>query len=131
VITYNLFGDAGTTIVCLLGLTLGILFTSGSSAQAATRWWARRMGTAASAAGEAARDAAVRVGEQAVTQIEAARQVAAAAREGMPFDGSANFPDIFGDVPATFAHATVDNSGAGVIELEESGAEEKPKRRSK
>ena len=100
-LTYNLFGDAGTTIVCLLGLTLGILFTSGSSAQAATRWWARRMGTAATATGVAARDAAVRVGETAAVQLENARAAATAAREGMPFDGSATFPDIFGDMPAT------------------------------
>lgn len=45
--TYNLFGHAGTTIVCLLGLALGLLFTTGSSVQAATQWWARRIGTAA------------------------------------------------------------------------------------
>ncbi|MCW2973436.1 MAG: translocase FtsK [Thermoleophilia bacterium] len=114
-LTYNLFGDAGTTIVCLLGLTLGILFTSGSSAQAATRWWAGRMGTAATAGGEAARAAAVRVSESAVTQLEAAKQLAVNARDGMPFDGSSSFPDIFGDVPSTFAHATV--GGASVLEL--------------
>ncbi|MCW2923867.1 MAG: cell division FtsK/SpoIIIE [Thermoleophilia bacterium] len=133
-LTYNLFGDAGTTIVCLLGLVLGLLFTSGSSAQAVTRWWARRMGTAATAAGGAARGAAVRVGESATVQIEAARQLAATAREGVPFDGSANFPDIFGDVPATFAHATVGNAGAGVIELDEAAVADppaKPKRRRK
>ncbi len=123
VLTWNLFGDAGTTIVCLLGLTLGVLFTSGSSAQAATRWWARRMGTAATVTAEAARDAAVRVGETAATQFEAAKQAAAAAREARPFDGSSTFPDIFGDVPATFAHATSGNDGAGVIELDESKAE--------
>jgi len=131
-LTYNLFGDAGTTIVCLLGLTLGVLFTSGSSAQAATRWWANRMGTAASAAGEAARAGAVRVGETAVTQIENAKQLAARAGEGGAFDGASNFPDIFGDVPSTFAHATVGNDGSGVIELEEPDtAESKPKRRRK
>ena len=129
-LTYNLFGDAGTTIVCLLGLTLGILFTSGSSAQAATRWWARRMGTAAIATGEAARDAAVRVGETAVVQLENARAVANAAREGMPFDGSASFPDIFGDMPATFAHATSGDDTA-VIELDEPSTEERPKRRTR
>lgn len=120
-LTYNLFGDAGTTIVCLLGLTLGILFTSGSSAQAATRWWAGRMGTAATVAGTATRDAAVRVGESAATQIEAARQLAAQA--GQPFDGSNTFPDIFGDVPSTFAHATIGNDGSGVLELDESDTE--------
>ncbi|MCW2926250.1 MAG: cell division FtsK/SpoIIIE, partial [Thermoleophilia bacterium] len=122
-LTYNLFGDAGTTIVCLLGLTLGVLFTSGSSAQAATRWWAGRMGTAATAAGVTARDAAVKVGESAGVHIEAARQAAVAARDGMPFDGSTNFPDLFGDVPSTFAHATIGNDGAGVIELEEPAAD--------
>lgn len=105
-VTWNLFGDAGTTIVCILGLTLGLLFVSGSSAQAATRWWARRMGAAASVAGEAAIDAAVKVGETATLQLEAAKQAAAAVREARPFDGSANFPDLFGDMPATFAHAT-------------------------
>jgi S-DNA-T family DNA segregation ATPase FtsK/SpoIIIE len=115
-LTWNLFGDAGTTIVCLLGLTLGVLFTSGSSAQAATRWWARRMGTAATAAGEVARDAAVKVGETASVQLEAAKQ---AAREARPFDGSSNFPDIFGDVPATFAHATTGNDETGVIEVDD------------
>jgi S-DNA-T family DNA segregation ATPase FtsK/SpoIIIE len=130
-LTYNLFGDAGTTIVCLLGLALGVLFTSGSSAQAATRWWARRMGDAATVTGVAARDAAVKMGETAAVQIEAARQAAVAAREGMPFDGSSSFPDIFGDVPATFAHATVGNAGAGVIELTEPDAAPKPKRRSR
>ncbi len=131
-LTYNLFGDAGTTIVCLLGLTLGILFTSGSSAQAATRWWARRMGTAATVTGVAARDAAVRVGESAAVQLENARAAATAAREGMPFDGSATFPDIFGDMPATFAHATHgDDDGAGVIELDEPSMEEQPKRRGR
>src|SRR5690606_29991095 len=53
-------------------------------------------------------------------QLEAARQAAAAAREARPFDGSATFPDIFGDVPATFAHATVgDDDRGGVIELDE------------
>ena len=123
-LTWNLFGDAGTTIVCLLGLALGILFTSGSSAQAATRWWARRMGTAATVASEAARDAAVRVGETATHQFEAAKQAAQAAREARPFDGSSNFPDIFGDVPATFAHATIGNDGEGVIELDEPSREE-------
>jgi S-DNA-T family DNA segregation ATPase FtsK/SpoIIIE len=130
-LTWNLFGDAGTTIVCLLGLTLGVLFTSGSSAQAATRWWARRMGTAATVAGASARDAAVRVGESAATQIEAARQAAAAAREHGPFDGSSTFPDIFGDVPHTFAHATTGSGNdAGVIELVEPDPDERGDRRS-
>ncbi|MBC7460915.1 MAG: DNA translocase FtsK 4TM domain-containing protein, partial [Thermoleophilia bacterium] len=131
-LTYNLFGDAGTTIVCLLGLTLGILFTSGSSAQAATRWWAGRVGTAATAGGEAARAAAVRVSESAVLQIEAAKQLAVSAREGTPFDGSSSFPDIFGDVPSTFAHATV--GGASVLELpseETTGDAPKQGRRTK
>ena len=127
-LTWNLFGDAGTTIVCLLGLTLGILFTSGSSAQAATRWWAGRMGTAATAMGEGARAGAVRMGETAATQLEAAKAIAVRAQEGVPFDGTATFPDIFGDVPSTFAHATV--GGASVLELEEAPLEvkEKPKR---
>lgn len=130
-LTFNLFGNAGTTIVCLLGLTLGVLFTSGSSAQAATRWWARRMGTAATVAGEAARDAAVRVGETATTQFEAAKQVAAAAREARPFDGSSSFPDLFGDVPATFAHATIGGDGEpGVIELEEPAPSDPAARRA-
>ncbi len=130
-LTYNLFGDAGTTIVCLLGLTLGILFTSGSSAQAATRWWARRMGTAATATGVAARDAAVRVGESAAVQLENARAVANAAREGMPFDGSSTFPDIFGDMPATFAHATHGDEGTSVIEFDEDSTAEQPKKRGR
>ncbi|MCZ4496981.1 MAG: translocase FtsK [Thermoleophilia bacterium] len=130
-LTYNLFGNAGTTIVCLLGLTLGVLFTSGSSAQAATRWWAGRVGTAATAAGGAARAGAVRVGESAATQIEAARQLVDSAREGVPFDGSSNFPDLFGDVPATFAHATVGNDSTGVIEVEEKDLPKKRTRRKK
>jgi S-DNA-T family DNA segregation ATPase FtsK/SpoIIIE len=131
-LTFNLFGNAGTTIVTLLGLTLGVLFTSGSSAQAATRWWARRMGTAATVAGEAARDAAVKVGETATTQFEAAKQAAAAAREARPFDGSSSFPDLFGDVPATFAHATIgnDSADAGVIELEEPSPSDAAARRA-
>lgn len=111
-VTFNLFGDAGTTIVCLLGITLGLLFTSGSSAQAAARWWAGRVGDAATVAS----GAAVKVGESAATHVAAARQ---AAREVRPFDGSSTFPDLFGDVPATFAHATVGAPGAGVIELED------------
>ncbi len=125
--SYTLFGDAGTTIVCLLAISLGLLFVSGSSLQAGTRWWARRIGKAAVTAGHASVQVATRIGEATAEQIASARALAdvRAREQHGPFDAS-SFPDLFGDIPADLARASA--NGAGSSALEQTGETPKPKR---
>lgn len=115
--SYTLFGDAGTTIVCLLAISLGMLFVSGSSLQAGTRWWARRIGKAAVSAGHASVHVATRIGEATAEQIASARALAdvRAREQHGPFDVS-TFPDLFGDIPADLARASATGAGASALE---------------
>jgi S-DNA-T family DNA segregation ATPase FtsK/SpoIIIE len=109
--TYSLFGSAGTAIVIILGLILGTLFLTGSSAQAITAYWARRVGRAAVVAGDASRQVASRA-------IEVGTGAARAAAEGAPFDGSSTFPDLWGDVPPSFARAVTDDGSSLEVNVE-------------
>ncbi len=126
-ITYNLFGDAGTTVVCVLAMVLGGVFLTGSSVQAITRWWAVRIGRAAVTAGQTSVQVAQKMGEAGAEKLAAAR----AHMDGVvraDFDPSAVFPDIFGDVPGAFTHAVsgaqqgvdgIDGADDIVVEVEE------------
>jgi S-DNA-T family DNA segregation ATPase FtsK/SpoIIIE len=137
--SYSLFGEAGTTIACLLSIAVGVLFLTGSSIQAGTRWWARRIGTAAVVAGQTSRHVAVRIGEAtaeplatARTQIQEGIAAVRAQGDAIPFDGAGTFPDIFGDVPAHLAHAASGAAaGAGAIEQIDSADEQPPRRRTR
>jgi S-DNA-T family DNA segregation ATPase FtsK/SpoIIIE len=88
--------------------------------QAVAAWWARRIGAAANSS----REMAHRIGEATAEPLAAARaQIEAGVRrEPAPFDGSADFPDIFGDVPEDFARA----SRPGESSIEQRAPEAEP-----
>jgi S-DNA-T family DNA segregation ATPase FtsK/SpoIIIE len=102
---YQIFGTVGTTIICVLGLIISVLLLTGSSVQAITSWWARRIGNVAVSAGNTSRDLATRIGEMSTEQLATTRKILAAAAEREGLDPRTAFPDIFGDVPAQFAPA--------------------------
>lgn len=108
--SFSLFGNVGTTLICLFGILLASLLVSGASLRAIVSWWAERLKRAALGASVAGREVAARVNEMSGEST----LLSGNDRRPEGDDSIERYPDFFGDLPLEFS--VVQGSDQGEVD---------------